>query len=438
MKVLFLTWEFPPFISGGMGMACYGMVKALLQQGVEVDMLLPTSDDVFFELRKPEDVDILPHEFLDPSRRLRKRIEFSADPVEVKKRLAKLGLSSVPESYLTPGVFYAEIMEKLELMYREGKITGIEELKVHLSGEENLFRKVKEFATRAFKYASFLKCDVIHANDWLTYPAGILLKEITGRPLLAHIHATEFDRAGGPGDERIHKIEYAGLSAANKVITVSQYTMRMVVDRYQIDPNKIRVVHNAYTLASMITERRNLFKDPMVLFLGRVTIQKGPDYFIEVARRVVEKYPKVRFVMAGSGDMFSKSLRGAASRRLKDRFLFTGFLNREQVENLLAATDIYVLPSVSEPFGIAPLEAMAYGAVAIVSKQSGVSEVVKYAYKVDFWDVDKTADIIVELLNDPEMRMRVAAEGRQEAMAMGWQEAATKLVPLYEETLCLI
>lgn len=435
MRVLFLTWEFPPFISGGMGMACYGLVKSLLDKGVEVDMLLPTTEDVVFTLRRPNDVDDLPFTFLDP----KKRTSSQADLIyrsHIRERLRMLGLSESPETYLAEGIEYEKVMEFMEKLYHSGFYPGAEEVRIHLSGEENLFKKVKEYTVRALKYFSWLDCDVIHANDWLTYPAAIALRNLLGKKLATHIHATEFDRAGGPGDERIHKIEYAGLTSADLVITVSQYTMQMLVDRYAVTPRKVRVVHNAYSLSSMMPQRQRLFKEPVVLFLGRVTIQKGPDYFLEVAHRVVERHPKVRFIMAGSGDMFTRIIRGSAAKRLKDRMLFTGFLDREKVEKILAVTDIYVLTSVSEPFGIAPLEAMANGAVAIVSKQSGVSEVVQNAYKVDFWDVEKATDIIVNLLENPEKREQLAKAGQEEAMAIGWHCAAEKVMDIYRELSC--
>jgi glycosyltransferase involved in cell wall biosynthesis len=255
--------------------------------------------------------------------------------------------------------------------------------------------------------------------------------------LIAHIHATEFDRSGGPGDERIHKIEYSGLSNADLVIAVSQFTAQMVIDRYRIPTKKIRVIHNAYSLASEgIPVRKKLFKDPLILFLGRITIQKGPDYFVEVAERVLKKFPNARFVMAGTGDMFSRIIRASASKRLKDRFLFAGFLNREQVEKILAATDIFVLPSISEPFGIVPLEAMAHGAVAIVSKQSGVSEIVDHAFKVDFWDIDTTVEIIVRLLSNPDELNDMSFKGQNEVLAIGWHKAAENTVKAYNEVLC--
>lgn len=433
MKALVLTWEFPPYISGGLGMACYGLFKAMLALGnTEVDLVLPSTEDVHFPLRNVEDVDTLPMSHMNPRKALSQE---TLNISSLTERLKAVGVSFFPTSYITPGINFEKDYSWITSTFTQNK-QEIDLVKTHLKGDESLFKSVQEYTIRAIRNAPNLSCDVIHCHDWLTYPAAIALKNILKKPLVAHIHATEFDRAGGPGDHRIHNIEYAGLSAADRVIAVSQYTAQMIIDRYCINPHKIRVVHNAYSVPSLNTQRRKLFRDPLVLFLGRVTLQKGPDYFLEVAKRVIERFSNVRFVMAGSGDMFYRIMRGAAGKRLKDRFLFTGFLNRDQVERILSAADIFVLPSVSEPFGIAPLEAMSYGSVAIISKQSGVAEVIKNAYKVDFWDMDKTADIIVHLLENPKEMERMSRKGREEVLDIEWKAAAEKTLNVYKEVAC--
>ncbi len=431
-----LTWEFPPFISGGLGMACYGLTKALLEKGVKADLLLPTTEDVYFPLNRTEDVDSLPMVFLTLPK---KKAPVPYYSMELNERLRAVGLSPIPESYITPGFNFEKVLEYFWLLKKHHLRSDFEKMSVYLRGQENIFKKVQEFTALAIRHAHSFSCDVIHVHDWLAYPAGILLKDMLRKPLVAHIHATEFDRAGGVGDERIHNIEYAGLMAADRVVAVSQYTARMIMDRYAIPSEKIDVVHNAFSVSADASyHRRKIFKDPLILFMGRITIQKGPDYFIEVARKVLDRYPKARFVMAGTGDMFQKMLRRSAMKKMRDRFLFTGFLDREKVERILTATDIFVLPSVSEPFGIAPLEAMAFGSVAIVSKQSGVAEVVKNAFVVDFWDVEKTTDIIVELLEEPAKREKIAKAGQKEVMAIGWRDAATRLHESYRKALCSI
>ncbi|HQP27373.1 MAG TPA: glycosyltransferase family 4 protein, partial [Candidatus Syntrophosphaera sp.] len=278
--------------------------------------------------------------------------------------------------------------------------------------------------------------NLIHAHDWLTYPSGILAKKISKKPLVVHIHATEFDRAGGPGDERVHKIEHAGMMYADKVIAVSQYTAQMIMSRYRIDTAKIRIVHNAFTLSEeSVTSKKRIFKGPTVLFLGRITLQKGPDYFLEVAARVLKVHPEARFIMAGSGDMGRKLLRDSASRKLQNRFLFTGFLNRAQVEDILRASDIYMMPSISEPFGISPLEAMAFGLTSIISKQSGVAEVVNHAFKIDYWDVELMANTVNHLIENPDKCSKMGMDGMREVNQIHWKEAAEKIRLVYSSTL---
>ncbi len=436
MKILLLTWEFPPFISGGLGMACYGLIRALLELGVEVDMLLPTEKNVIFQLRTPDDVDNLPYVAMD------KRMESICEEnwsEDVQERMINLGYKQYPDSYVTPAQQIRKKVDRILNKRINWKVEAVDDLSEHIYGEEDIFKQVRFFTERVLKNAhNLLGYDLIHTHDWLTYPAAVPLKDLLEIPLISHIHATEFDRSGGEGDDRIHKIEYAGLTSADRVISVSQYTSRMIMDRYVVHPKKVRVVYNAYSMSPLRKKRRKVFKDLMVLFLGRVTIQKGPDYFLEVARRVLDKYPNVRFVMAGSGDMFNRMVHNSASKRLKDRFLFSGFLNRDQVEEILSGTDIFIMPSVSEPFGIVPLEAMAYGAVAVVSKQSGVSEVIHNAYKIDFWDIDRMTNVILELLENPKQRESVALAGQQEALSIGWYDAAVKAIDVYKETICSI
>jgi glycosyltransferase involved in cell wall biosynthesis len=223
---------------------------------------------------------------------------------------------------------------------------------------------------------------------------------------------------------------------ADKVIAVSQYTAQMIMSRYRIDTAKIRIVHNAFTLSEeSVTSKKRIFKGPTVLFLGRITLQKGPDYFLEVAARVLKVHPEARFIMAGSGDMGRKLLRDSASRKLQNRFLFTGFLNRAQVEDILRASDIYMMPSISEPFGISPLEAMAFGLTSIISKQSGVAEVVNHAFKIDYWDVELMANTVNHLIENPDKCSKMGMDGMREVNQIHWKEAAEKIRLVYSSTL---
>lgn len=436
MRVLMFTWEFPPLIAGGLGMACYGMVQALLKLGVEVDLVLPTEELIYMPLRKVEDVDTLPTVFLDPV----KQHEFKSKVFASKdEELEYIGIARVPESYaqlsLSDDVHSKRLQE-----YWDAEIKDIGERKLwqamtdNLVGEEDIIKKVQIFTQRAKRFASELKFDLIHAHDWLTYPAGMIARKISGKPMVAHIHATEFDRAGGPGDERVHKIEHAGMTYADRVIAVSQYTAQMIMSRYQIDSGKICIVHNAFTIPDdAILNKKRIFHGPVILFLGRITLQKGPEYFLEMAKKVLDKHPQARFIMAGSGDMGRQMLRQSAALKLRNRFLFTGFLNRKEVERIIRASDIYVLPSISEPFGISPLEAMAYGITSIISKQSGVSEVVNHAFKIDYWDVDLWVETISHLIENPEKCAKLGIDGMKEVHLIQWDDAAEKLLNVYND-----
>ena len=431
------SWEFPPLIAGGLAMACYGMVKSLLQQGVEVDLVLPTKEMLYFPLRKPDDVDALPMIFIEPT----SQVEFRFKTFDtLQKRLEYVGMTYSPETYLTPSdiTFWSTVLK--ESLSQHTEFTSVEErvmynLTHYLVGEEDIFKKVQEMTSRAIKFAKLLKFDLIHAHDWLCYPAGIIAKKLSGKPLATHIHATEFDRAGGWGNGRIHHIEYSGLAYADLVIPVSKYTANMVISQYHVDSGKIRILYNAYVVENIPKKKTRLFKSPTILFLGRITLQKGPDYFLEMAKRVLAKNTNARFIMAGSGDMARKILHKSAAFKLKNKFVFAGFLNRNQVEDILNSADIFVMPSVSEPFGIVPLEAMAYGAAAVISKQSGVSEVIHNAYKVDFWDVQKMADMINHLVENPDECQRLGQAGKEEVNRIGWDEVAKKLVEIYHELM---
>jgi len=438
MKILMFTWEFPPLISGGLGMACYGIIKALLNQGIKIDLVLPTKEFVYFPMREPEDADTLPVVFVDAEKqRSFSHVTFNT----LQERMEYIGISEEPESYFQLADIKRDSLA-LKKEYWLSETVSLEEkdlwqeMTTNLIGDELLIRKVQEYTLRAEKLAKTLDYDVIHAHDWLCYPAGMLARRIAQKPLIVHIHATEFDRAGGPGDERIHKIEHAGMTYADKVIAVSQYTAQMIMSRYRIDTAKIRIVHNAFSVPDdAVIAKQRIFGGPVILFLGRITLQKGPDYFLEMAQRVLAVHPEARFIMAGTGDMSRKLLRRSASLKLKNRFLFTGFLNRKQVERVLRASDIYVLPSVSEPFGISPLEAMAFGITSIISKQSGVAEVVNHAFKIDFWDTDLWVETINHLIENPEKCVKIGIDGMHEVNRIQWDEAAEKIRLLYSNTL---
>ncbi|MDE5981984.1 MAG: glycosyltransferase family 4 protein, partial [Duncaniella sp.] len=279
--------------------------------------------------------------------------------------------------------------------------------------------------------------DVIHSHDWLTYPAGIHAKQVTGKPLVIHVHATEFDRSRGKPNPTVFGIEKDGMNNADHIITVSNLTRDTVINNYGIDPAKVTTVHNAVT--PLTTEQLSVTttkpKEKVVTFLGRITMQKGPEYFVEAAAKVLKNNHNVRFVMAGSGDMMDKMILLAAERGIADRFHFPGFQKGNQVYQMLKASDVYVMPSVSEPFGISPLEAMQMGVPSIISKQSGCAEILTNVIKTDYWDIDAMADAINSIVTYPAMYEQLREDGLAEVNRITWDKAGQKVINIYNQVI---
>lgn len=422
-RVLMFGWEFPPHIAGGLGTACLGLTKGLAKQGVEVLFVMPKASG---------DEDQSAAKIINAS-----DVEALFDVVDVEEywkniNFMEIGSNLIP--YMDPEHFEKEVNERVKTGQREERI-GFKN-KYTFSGKygANLMEEVARYAIVAATIARQQKFDVIHAHDWLTYAAGIAAKKVSGKPLVIHVHATEFDRSGENVNQLVYDLERQGMLAADRVITVSNLTRNIVINRYGIDPAKVVTVHNAVDFQSykdMDVEKG--VKEKVVTFLGRITYQKGPEYFIEAANKVLKAYPNVRFVMAGSGDLMNRSIRRVAKLRIATHFHFTGFLKGQDVQKMFAQSDVYVMPSVSEPFGISPLEAMRSGVPTIISKQSGVAEVLKHALKVDFWDVDALADAIYGLLKYPALSRMAGRCGLEDVNTLKWENAAYLLKHIYEE-----
>jgi glycogen(starch) synthase len=280
--------------------------------------------------------------------------------------------------------------------------------------------------------------DIVHAHDWMTYPAGITVAAISGKPLVIHVHSTEFDRSGEHVNQMIYDIERQGMERANKIIAVSHFTRNIIISRYGISGDKVEVVYNGVERNgrwSSLAETNIKKDEKIVLFLGRITMQKGPEYFLHAAKKVLAIMDNVKFVMAGSGDLMHRSIELAAELGIGQKVLFTGFLRGEDVQKIYKMADLYVMPSVSEPFGIAPLEALDNDVPVIISKQSGVSEVLMHALKVDFWDVNEIANKIIAVLKYPPLQMTLRSHGNFEVRKLRWIDAAAKCAKIYEDML---
>jgi glycogen(starch) synthase len=423
-------WEFPPHIAGGLGTACYGMTRGLARNGVEVVFVMPRAygdeDQRFVRVVNASDVETIgtrDHEFSE----------------ELLEKVSFIHIDSNMLPYISPEE-YAAYHDEFVRSGRTHEWTDVWKQRYTFSGKygANLMEEVARYAMVAAQVAKDLEgqFDVIHAHDWLTYFAGIAAKRVSGKPLVVHMHATEFDRSGENINRRVYAIEKAGMQAADRVIAVSELTRRIVIGKYGIPADKVVTVHNAVRFGeSEEAAPERAVKDKVVTFLGRITYQKGPDYFVEAAAKVLKRVPDVRFVMAGSGDMMNHVIRRVARLGIADRFHFTGFLRGEDVHKMFQLSDVYVMPSVSEPFGISPLEAMRSNVPVIISKQSGVAEVLDFAVKVDYWDVDALADAIYGLIQYPALSGMFASKGLEEVTNLKWNDAAAKIKAVYEAVI---
>lgn len=424
MKILMFGWEFPPHISGGLGTACYGLVKGLNHHNQEVIFVVPKlwgDEEPLADFVNASDV------VIDYRERKFKKIW---------KNLTYLEVSSFLVPYLGPEEF--KKYTDFTIHDRTDVDDSVFSNKFEFSGKygKDLMKEVSRYALVAAQIAKSKEHDVIHAHDWLAFPAGIAAKEISGKPLVAHIHATEFDRSGESVNKPVYDIERAGMHAADHVVAVSHLTRNVVINKYGVHPDKVSVLHNAVLDASIIhSNTRKHVPEKIVTFLGRITFQKGPEYFVEAAKKVIDRDPNVRFVMAGNGDLLNKMIVRVAELGMGTKFHFTGFLKGKDVDDMYAISDVYVMPSVSEPFGIAPLEAVRHNTPVIISKQSGVAEVLINAIKVDFWDVDAMADAIFGLLHYESISKMFKELGSEELKKLKWEHVAAKLVKVYEKTI---
>lgn len=421
-------WEFPPHIAGGLGTACYGMTRGLARNGVDVTFIVPHAygdeDQRFTHVVNASDVEALYGS-----------TGSGADDILEKMSFIHIDSNMVP--YISPEEYESYHEQYVKSGRKTWSTTDAWKQRYTFSGKygANLMEEVARYAVVAAQVARDLEgqFDVIHAHDWLTYFAGIAAKRVSGKPLVVHMHATEFDRSGENINRRVYAIEKAGMQAADRVIAVSELTRRIVIGKYGIPAEKVVTVHNAVRFGESeeaVPERA--VKDKVVTFLGRITYQKGPDYFVEAAAKVLQRVPDVRFVMAGSGDLMNHVVRRVAQLGIADRFHFTGFLKGGEVQRMFRLSDVYVMPSVSEPFGISPLEAMRSGVPVIISRQSGVAEVLDYAIKVNYWDVDALADAIYGLLTYPALGRMFASKGLEEVTGLKWTNAAAKIKTVYE------
>lgn len=467
-------WEFPPHITGGLGTACYGLTKAMSSfQGMDITFVVPKAygdeDSSVAKIKSAEMIEVNENIITEKQNRLKAQIKdiysnnFSEDETfeNITEKIKYIEIQSLIKPYLSPQEFEKYLKEekhsKGELFVnKKGKIVYFEngkEIELELRPEyykkerktffrfsgkygKSLINEVSNYAIIAGELAKKESFDIIHAHDWLTYLAGVKAKEVSGKKLVIHVHATEFDRSGENVNQLVYDIERYGMDNADTIIAVSELTRHTVINRYGQAAEKVKVVHNGVIPQKEgATQYKKNVPEKVVSFVGRITFQKGPEYFIEAAAKVLQKTDNVRFVMAGSGDMLRKMIRRAAALRITDKFHFTDFLKGKDVNHLFSISDVYVMPSVSEPFGISPLEAMRSHVPVIISKQSGVAEVLHHAIKVDFWDIDAIADSIYGLIKYNGLAKMFSDMGKTEIETLKWETAGKKVQDIYLETL---
>ncbi len=410
-------WEFPPHILGGLGTASYGLTKGMHANG---------NMDITFVIPKP---------WGDEERGFAKIIGASNTPIAwrdvswdyVESRIGKV---MDPQTYF----------DLRDHIYADFNYMHLNDLGcIEFSGRypDNLVEEINNYSIVAGVIARTVDFDIIHAHDWLTYPAGIHAKNVTGKPLVIHVHASEFDRSRGKPNPTVFAIEKDGMNNADHICTVSDLTRRTVIEKYGIDPAKVTTVHNAVIPLDdeLLNLQRKETKDKVITFLGRITMQKGPEYFVEAAAKVLRKNINVRFVMAGGGDMEKDMIRLAAKRNIADRFHFTGFLRGKEVYQMFRDSDVYVMPSVSEPFGISPLEAMEMGVPSIISKQSGCAEILNNVIKTDYWDVDAMADAMHSIITNKALYDTLRDRGIEEIHGITWEKAGKKVIDIYNRVI---
>ena len=418
MRVLMFGWEFPPHISGGLGTASYGLTKGFVPQGdVEIKFCIP----------KP---------YGDEDNSFLRIVGMNSVPI-VWKDVDSSYVESRVGSIIRPDEYY----RYRDHIYGDFSYMNTNDLGcMEFAGgyPENLHEEINNYSIIAGVVARTEEFDIIHSHDWLTYPAGIHAKQVSGKKLVIHVHATDFDRSRGNVNPTVYAIEKNGMDHADHIFCVSELTRRTVIDKYHQHPDKVTTLHNAVTPLSddiMAIEPKKIPNEKVVTFLGRITMQKGPEYFVEAAAQVLKKTRNIRFCMAGSGDMMNDMIKLVAQRGIADRFHFPGFMRGRQVYECLKASDVYIMPSVSEPFGISPLEAMQCDVPTIISKQSGCAEILDKCIKTDYWDINAMADAIYAICNNDSLYEYLKVEGRREVDAITWENVALKLRRLYEEVM---
>jgi len=390
-----LGWELPPHNSGGLGVACYHLCKALAKRDIDIEFILPYKADHGID-------------FMEIT---------AATPQDVA-------------SVIKSGIAY----DSYKYIYSDGTVEWYD-----------MFDQQAMYEVAVGQIVSQRHFDIIHAHDWLTFRAALRAKEILGCPVILHVHSVESDRAGGNRcNPMVREIEEIAFQAADRIVAVSDFTRQAIARDYGIPLDKIEVVHNSIERSDIVPLEYNLVNTyqylaalraqgyRVVANVGRLTIQKGLPNLLRAAKIVIDKAPKTMFIIVGSGEQYFELLQMSADLGIAKHVIFTGFQRGKAWRDALNIADLFVMPSVSEPFGLAPLEAIGYGTPAMISKQSGVSEVLYNALKVDFWDIDEMANQIIAVVQNDPLRNELLMNSAKELDRLSWNNAADKIAHLYD------
>jgi glycogen(starch) synthase len=445
-----LGWEYPPNISGGLGVACHGLSEALKQEDVDVTFVVPhlsgveeksevklvSASRIEIEQQKPDGKGTRK----DLTKRKVDGSSMTSQIIKIESSLSPYDLAGTDPNLSVIEHWNGGLFEEVKKHHVDGADHSGEKKFVRYTFRggygPRLLDEVERYALVVGQLAKNTDFDIIHAHDWMTFPAAMRVKAVSGKPLIIHFHATEYDRAGDSGSQRVYEIERAAIEGSDRIIVVSKWTSKVLVSKYVADESKIDVVHNGIIKAEKDTVRRSSpLGDKIITFLGRITFQKGPEYFVRAAKKVLEEFPDCHFVMAGAGDALPSMIKMVAGNGMSSRFHFTGFLDKVEMERLLSFSTAYVMPSVSEPFGLTPLEAIQAGVPVIISRQSGVSEILSHALKIDFWNIDELASAIKNIIKHKSLAVTLSANAKKDIDGISWRPAARKIKHIYHETI---
>lgn len=382
MKVLMLTWEYAPYFVGGLGIACKYLFPELMEKGISLDVVLPYG---YHEAHNELGTSI-----------------YSTDSIALRNPL-------------------------IDTTRAGGQVPLY---------PKNLVECINHYAHYMHTFVSNSSFDIIHAHDWMGFQAGMIAKKISGKPLIVHVHATAFNTHGGEDiDDDVYAIEYVGMHTADLVIAVSEMMKTIIINEYAIPPEKIVVIHNGMAPITYVDTPKSKNATPTVLFLGRLTKQKGPQYFLKMVQEIKRRRPEVRFIMAGTGTMEKLLHTQAEQLGIKDVVRFTGFLDQKQAYDMFHAADIFIMPSTSEPFGLTCLEALSCGTPVIISNQSGAAEVLDHCIKVDFWDIEAMVNAVLTLLDDAQLCETLVTNGIAQIKELTWERVAQNCVNVYKKAV---